>query len=284
MFSNNQAFYQLRDELEMLYDTHEATAIAHDVLHHITGLNKMQRLMNKDQALRADQEIQFINFKAKLLKGTPLQYVLGSTLFMGHDFKVNEHVLIPRPETEELVQWIISENHEHQKDLSILDVGTGSGCIPISLKLAMLNTSITSCDISNQALDVAKNNAIKLDTNINFLHLDFIKHEMWNRLPHYDIIVSNPPYIPLVEKEKLHVNVRDHEPALALFVPSEDPLIFYKSLAAFGRTHLNKKGCIYCELHVDHALETKKLFQLYGYTHVEVRKDMQGNNRMLKAY
>jgi release factor glutamine methyltransferase len=284
MFTNNLAFYQLRDELEVLYDVSEATAIAHEIMLHITGQDKMQRLMNKDHALSAEQEMEYIRIREHLLNGMPVQYAIGKSWFLGRQFTVNQDVLIPRPETEELVQWIINDNTEkHTHAWSIIDVGTGSGCIPISLKLELSKVQITSCDVSENALFIARLNAADLSADIHFIHLNFTNQESWKQLKKYDIVVSNPPYIPLAERELLHANVREYEPAIALFVPSEDPLLFYKSIAAFGKVHLNKGGTIYCELHVDYAKDTRKMFELYGYSNVIVKKDMHGNDRMLRA-
>ena len=283
MLTYNHAFYELRDEVEPLYDTNEATAIAHEVLRHITGLNKTQRLMQKDQEFTPEQLDKYTNMKGGLVHGKPLQYVLGTALFMGHDYAVNEHVLIPRPETEELVQWVISDWND-KTNSTIFDIGTGSGCIPIELKLAMPNASITACDISVNALLMAVENANNLHSDVKFKELDFMQQALWQRLPKYDVIVSNPPYIPVSEKDMLHANVKDHEPAQALFVPSEDPLVFYRHIALFGKTHLNKKGCIYCELHVNYALQVKDLFMASGYRQMEIREDMHGNMRMLKVY
>ncbi len=283
MLNYNDAFYNLLQALKEVYDEHEAAAIAHEVLEDLTGMNKMQRLMYKDELLSQVQSTRLEHMKTDLLKARPLQYVLGYAYFMGKKFKVNEHVLIPRPETEELVELIIKDTKE-KPGVTIIDIGTGSGCIPIALKAGLPQAHITACDVSPKALTVAKENASALlHTDLNFITTDFLNGDEREKLSRYDIIVSNPPYIPETEKDNLHANVREHEPHLALFAPGSDPLIFYKAIAKFGKTHLNKGGTIYCELHADHAELTGNWFRQSGYGMVQVIRDMHGNLRMLKA-
>lgn len=280
MLSYNDAFYTLRNTLTPVYDEQEAAAIAHEVMKELTGLSKLQRLSYKDNLFTTGQQQIFNTVSAELQQGRPLQYVLGYAWFMDRKLMINKDVLIPRPETEELVQWIIDDNKE--PTVAILDIGTGSGCIPISLKLALPHSSVSSCDVSNDALSIAQINAEYQDAEVNFIELDFLNEAARTRLEQYDIIVSNPPYIPDTEKESLHINVRNYEPGTALFVPGNDALLFYKAIAAFGQTHLKTNGAIYCELHVDYATDTQLVFEAQGYI-TELRKDMHGNNRMLKA-
>ncbi|MBL7719000.1 MAG: peptide chain release factor N(5)-glutamine methyltransferase [Flavipsychrobacter sp.] len=280
MLSYGDAFYQLKNALQSLYDTQEAAAIAHELLYSITGLEKMDRLMKKDELLTNGQQQAYNNGKAELLIGRPLQYVTGVAWFMGRRFRVNEQVLIPRPETEELVDWIVKDFKE-KADITILDIGTGSGCIPISLQLALPSSTVLSCDISEGAINMAKENTRAIGADVSFIKTDFLNQKMWYNFDKYDVIVSNPPYIPQKEYENMHTNVRDHEPALALFVPSDDALLFYRNIAEFANEHLNDGGTIYCELHKDHAMETEKMFKGYGYK-TELRKDMHGNDRMIK--
>jgi len=282
MLSYSKAFYELVDKLQPIYDKGEATAMAHEVLFHITGQDKLQRITNKDVEFTFAQQQDYATMLAALLIGKPLQYVTGKAWFMGKEYIVNEHVLIPRPETEELVDWIISEFGIGNLELGIMDIGSGTGCIPISLKLAMPDANVSSCDISEVATAVAKQNATTLQADVNFMQLDFLDESNWAQLGKYDIIVSNPPYIPVTEKNTLHQNVRDFEPGLALFVPDNDPLVFYKAIAAFGATHLANDGAIYCEVHADYGIQTKEMFETAGYD-TELRKDMHGNWRMIKA-
>lgn len=281
MLSYHSAFYGLKDELKEIYEASEAAAIAHEVLLVITRKDKTERLLNKNTKLTAGEQKEYDAMKEQLLKGKPLQYVTGIGWFMGDPYTVNENVLIPRPETEELVQWI-AEEYKNKK-VKILDIGTGSGCIPIALNLLLPKAAITSCDISNPALLVANENASKLGANVTLMQVDILDRAQWDKLGQYDIIVSNPPYIPESEKEQLDANVRDYEPATALFVPNEDALIFYKAIAELGQTNLNPHGNIYCELHQDLYMRTRSLFEEAGYKDVLLKKDMHGNWRMLKA-
>ncbi len=284
MLTYSQAFYQLKEQLQVLYDPNEAAAICHLFLEYVTGMGKMERLDKKDTQLTEQQQQLYDRKTNDLRKGRPIQYVTNSAWFMSREFYVDESVLIPRPETEELVQWIYEEiKNQKSKIKNVLDIGTGSGCIPISLKMTMPEMEVTTCDISNEALNVAKTNANRLNADINFLKLDFLDSAQHNNLGMYDVIVSNPPYIPAEEKERLHSNVKDFEPAIALFVPDNDALVFYRAIALFGKEHLNTGGCIYCEMDAAHAEECKLLFENAGYKNVEIRKDMHGNWRMLKA-
>ncbi len=281
MYSYAQAFQEVKTKLTVLYDEREAAAIAHEVMSHITQLSKVQRLVQKNDELTATQQQAFTDAQQALLQGIPLQYVTGIAWFMGKEFVVNNNVLIPRPETEELVQWIVNENSS--RTIDIFEVGTGSGCIPVSLKLALPDATISACDISTGALATAAANAQRLTADVQFLHADFLDTTARNKLGIFDVIVSNPPYIPFSEKERLHTNVRDNEPGIALFVPNEDALVFYKAIADFGKTHLKENGAIYCELDADHAEACKDMFEQEGYWDVTLRRDMFDNWRFLKA-
>jgi release factor glutamine methyltransferase len=283
MITYGKAFYDLKDSLQPLYDEGEATAIAHAMLEHITAESKLQRLVNKDQNFTAEQEKQFNLMKEQLQKAVPLQYIIGKAWFLNREFAVNSSVLIPRPETEELVMWIVSDCKATNTKPTILDIGTGSGCIAVSLKLELPESTVTACDVSPGAVLVARANADMLGADMSLHAIDFTNVALHDSLGKYDIIASNPPYIPYTEKEVLHPNVREHEPHVALFVPGDEPLLFYDLIADFGKTHLNANGLIYCELDRDYAVQTKALFESKGYADVEIRKDMAGNTRMLKA-
>jgi len=292
MLTYSQAFYQLKDKLQPLYEEQEAVAITHIFLEAITTLGKADRLIKKDQPFTKRQQEAYDIKTAELVSGKPIQYVTHSAWFMGRDFLVNEAVLIPRSETEELVQWVVDEWKDKEKP-RVLDVGAGSGCIGISL-FRLLSYPVVSCiDVSADALDVLETNREWVLTdeeksrhseNIRVLALDFLDEAARNKeLGRYDIIVSNPPYIPKKDKKKMHVNVTKYEPQIALFVPDNDPLVFYKAIADFGKAHLKLEGNIYCELDAPHAEECKKLFEDAGYGQVTLKKDMQGKWRMLKA-
>ncbi len=279
MLTIGSAFYRLRDSLRERYDEAEAVAIAHIVLETVTGLGRLQRLSDKDKGLDDAGAGRFSEIEAQLLTGRPLQYVLGEAPFLGRSYRVDEAVLIPRPETEELVDWIIADG----KPDTILDIGTGSGCIAVSLKLALGAASVTALDFSEAALKIAAGNAAALAAEINFRRQDFLDESAWASMPQYDLIVSNPPYIPLAERAGLDAHVRDYEPGSALFVPDADPLLFYKAIAAFGHAHLSPGGAIYCELHRDHAEATAGMFSNAGYGEVTLREDLHGAPRMLRV-
>jgi release factor glutamine methyltransferase len=216
----------------------------------------------------------------ELLLHKPVQHVLGEGWFYNMKLKINEHVLIPRPETEELVEQLILDRKSKLTDPAILDIGTGSGCIPIAIKKQLPASIVTSIDISKDALDLAKDNAAMYSTHINFIQLDFLDEKTWGSLSNFDIIISNPPYIPVHEKEKLEKHVRDFEPALALFVPDDSALIFYEKIADFGRNKLLPNGRIYLETHEDLAKQTADLFRK-DYQSVNIKKDMYGKERMV---
>ncbi len=209
----------------------------------------------------------------------PVQYVLGETEFYGLKFFVNENVLIPRPETEELIEWILNDNLNFKG--KIIDIGTGSGCIPVTLKKHFLNAEIHALDLSEKALEVAQNNAGFHQTAIQFIHTDFLKMN-FDDLPMFDIIVSNPPYIAQTEKNSMDKNVAEFEPASALFVPNENPLIFYERIIELANEKLNPNGKIYVEINQNLARETEELFK-NNFKFVELRKDISVNFRMVKA-
>ncbi len=270
-----EAQHQLKDKLTEIYDLREAANIAEWALEDITGLSRIDRLIH-DGSFTRDQEEKYGDYKARLMSATPVQYVTGYAWFMGERFKVNENVLIPRPETEELVAWINTSVTDMYP--RILDVGTGSGCIPVMLKKSIPNATLIAVDLSEDALAVARENARIHQAEINFHQADFLNERIWPLLPDMDIIVSNPPYIPLSQKDSMEKNVVDHEPHLALFVPDEDPLKFYRSILAFARQKLNPGGMIFFETHDDLAQQVADL----GGAHAEISKDLSGKDRMVK--
>ncbi len=275
------ATYFILKKLRRIYEEGEASQITDWVMEHITGSAKTERMLYKNAALTTDEETRLNNCIQRLMQHEPVQYVLNESWFCGFKFYVDKNVLIPRPETEELVEWIITNCKFPVNDLKILDIGSGSGCIPISLKRKLRETEIWSCDVSEEALLVAKRNAIALGADVKFIHLDFLDNKQWPLLPSFDIIVSNPPYIPEKDAAQMLPNVLQYEPATALFVPDNDPLVFYKAIAEFGKQHLNKGGTIYTEIHEDLGEAAMNLLQLNGYT-AKIKKDMQGKDRMIK--
>ena len=267
-------------QLQKIYSLSEATAITDWVFEKTASLKRTDILKNpqKEITVKADNLIQ--EALQELLLHKPVQYVLGEAWFYNMKLKVNEHVLIPRPETEELVEQLIKDRKSKLTDPAILDIGTGSGCIPIAIKKNLPASKVTSIDISEKAIALAKENAALYNASISFAQIDFLDESTWPSLPFFDIIISNPPYIPINEKEKLGKNVTDFEPHLALFVPNHSPLVFYQKIAAFGREHLLPGGKIYVETHEDHAKETAALFT-DKYETVMIKKDMYGKERMI---
>jgi release factor glutamine methyltransferase len=217
----------------------------------------------------------------ELLKHKPVQYVLNEAWFYKRKFFVDENVLIPRPETEELVEWIIADVGD-KENFEFLDIGTGSGSIPVSLKKELRNANVTAIDVSEKALFVARKNAKELDAEIHFKLIDFLSASEWRALLKYDIIVSNPPYIPIAEKQILAKNVTDFEPGLALFVDDNNPYIFYEKIADFAKLHLKEKGKIYIEVHEEYAKNVKGIFEKAGFIS-KIKKDIYGKERMVCA-
>jgi release factor glutamine methyltransferase len=244
--------------------------------------------MHKQSPLSPEGLTQLEQYTRELLTHKPVQYVLHEAWFCGMPFYVDEQVLIPRPETEELVEWVAENGRRQMADgsslitLKILDIGTGSGCIPVSLKKKLPQAEVYACDVSEGALTVAAKNAAAQQTDIHFLHADFLDIDTWTSLPAVDIIVSNPPYIPFHNKNSMLQNVLAYEPHLALFVPNDDALLFYDAIARFAQKQLLPGGCIFCEIHEDLGEPAKTLFESKGFT-AEVKKDFQGKDRMVKA-
>lgn len=267
-------------QLQKIYSLSEATIITDWVFEKMASLKRSDILKDPEKKISPAADVLIQNTLKELLLNKPIQYVLGEAWFYRMKIKVNEHVLIPRPETEELVEQLIKDRKSKLTDPSILDIGTGSGCIPIAIKKNLPASKLTAIDISDGALAVAKENAVLHNAHINFAVLDFLNETNWSVLGMFDIIISNPPYIPLNEKEKLDKHVTDFEPHLALFVPNNSPLIFYEKIAAFGRDHLLPNGKIYLETHEDHAKETAGLFH-NNYQTVMIKKDIYGKERMI---
>src|SRR5579859_1016670 len=279
-----QAQEGLVAQIRPLYDEREASLIADWVMEQITGLKKIDRILQKKTHLQPEKLELLKQYTGELRTGRPVQYVLHESWFMGMKLYVDEHVLIPRPETEELVQWAIGEMALHPApESAILDVGTGSGCIAIALQRQLPGTTVHACDISENALAIAKRNADANGAVINFQKVNFLDRTQWETLPPVHTIVSNPPYIPLGEKDSMARHVVDFEPHLALFVENEDPLIFYRALATFALKKQSLQGQLLVEIHEDLAQAVANLFHETGLTTIEVKKDMQGKDRIIKA-
>jgi len=294
----HEAARQLRTQLEAIYDPQEAGNIAALVLEDIGGFSPAERPAHENLVLDDAQRARLDDCAARLLRHEPVQYVLQKAWFYGLELYVNPDVLIPRPETEELVYWIVQdvkaaglpvfERAPQQADvtteLKIMDVGTGSGCIALALKKTMPLAEVWGCDKSDSALTVARRNGSTLDIRVDFQSVDFLDAAQQKHLPTVDIIVSNPPYIPESGRAEMAPNVVEHEPHGALFVPDTDALLFYRALASFGHARLHAGGALYMEVHEDHAQEVAQLFEAEGYRDVTIKKDMQGKDRMVKAH
>ncbi len=271
-----------KQKLLNLYSENEADSLLFMLFFEFTYLRKSDVILNPDQTI-SESELLKIHFAVKdLLNNKPIQYILGKTEFYGLTFKVNTDVLIPRPETEELVERIIKENNT-DNNLRILDIGTGSGCIAISLKKYLPAAEITAIDISAGALNIATKNAIENDVEITFRQIDFLDFFARDKLPDFDIIVSNPPYVRILEKEQIKKNVLDFEPDMALFVENDNPFIFYNAIAAFAKNHLQAKGKVYCEINQYLGEETADVFQKAGFKEIVLAEDINGNERILVA-
>jgi release factor glutamine methyltransferase len=272
-----------RNELSSLYEKEEIETFIAWCFEDFIGFSKTDLLVKQDKTVSESDLLKF-HFAVKDLKrGRPIQYILGKASFYGMEFIVNSNVLIPRPETEELVKRIIDDAKSHTESFSILDIGTGSGCIAVALKKNLPRCHVYALDVSEEALKVAKENALRNECEIHFIHADILDAATREKLPACTIIVSNPPYVKSSEQSSMHENVVEHEPHLALFVPDEDALVFYKAIAATGKTKLKPGGAIYVEINEALGIDTAILFQKEGYTNVQLLQDMQGKDRMIKA-
>ncbi|MDQ6890544.1 MAG: peptide chain release factor N(5)-glutamine methyltransferase [Bacteroidota bacterium] len=290
--TTEQIYKDFITSLEGIYEAREAATISDWIFENVTHLERRER-RGDSYKINNDQLLQLEVYKNELLLHKPIQYVLNEAWFYKRKFFVNEHVLIPRPETEELVSWmivdikntkdILPEQDATVAGLRILDIGTGSGCIAISVKKELNNIDVIALDVNEQALAVAKKNADHLQAKIDFVCNNFLDEATWNSFGQYDVIVSNPPYIPENEKKILSKNVTDFEPGIALFVPDNDPFIFYKKIAKFAQVHLNPSGKIYMEVHENYANKVLQIFKESNFK-TEIREDIYGKQRMLKAW
>jgi len=263
------------------YPEAEIKAFGLLLLEKITGMTRTEIRIKNDYEMTCDELEQGMNYIGQLMNFTPIQYILGETEFYDLKFKVNPSVLIPRPETEELVEWILKDLPHNPLKVKLLDIGTGSGCIAISLKKNLPNMNVSAMDISEEALKTAKENAELNQVEIQFIQADILKINKLDRK--WDVIVSNPPYIPEADKAEMQSNVTEHEPHLALFVQDDDPLLFYRKIAEFANNHLTDNGRLYFEIHKDQGENCKNLLQSLGFESVTLRKDISGNDRMICA-
>ncbi|WP_405570766.1 peptide chain release factor N(5)-glutamine methyltransferase [Winogradskyella sp. Asnod2-B02-A] len=275
-------------ELDAIYGKHEVDSFFYLCTEHYLNVPRIQLTLDPGLAITKPETDTFFKVLEDLKQQKPIQYILGETEFYGLPFKVNEHVLIPRPETEELVDLIIRTftSSAVEKSIKILDIGTGSGCIAISLAKNLPNVEVYALDISKEALKVAKQNAELNKVDINFIEasiLDNTCHSALDADSNFDVIVSNPPYVRNLEKQEIQPNVLDNEPHLALFVEDDNPLLFYKAITNFALKNLKPKGTLYFEINQYLGEETKALLTDTNFQKVELLKDLNGNDRMLKG-
>ena len=271
---------EIRDALKGFYPDSEAFSLAKMLLVEVFGFTTLELYGGKDKEFSGNHRVVLDEMLRRLQKNEPIQYIIGTENFCGLVFEVNPHVLIPRPETQELVEWIVDECRDKQT-CRLLDIGTGSGCISISLANFLPQAEVESWDISEGALQVAHRNCERNGVKVLLRQQDVLA-----AVPEgvrYDVIVSNPPYITEKEKSDMDANVLDWEPSTALFVPDEDPLLFYRKIAELGCEMLKEGGSLYFEINRAYGDETLRMLEALGYVQMELKKDSWGNDRMIKA-
>lgn len=282
-------YNELWRQLTQVYDDYEAKAIARMVYEVRFGLMPSDLFIGKDTQLSTDDQKLLAEITQRLLTGEPIQYVLDEAEFGGRTFHVEPGVLIPRPETYELCQWIMEERRgkkEEGRNTSILDIGTGSGCIACTLAAELADAEVTAWDISDDALRIATENAKRTNVHVSFEKVDVLNTSLLNRerpATGLDIIVSNPPYICNKERATMERNVLEHEPELALFVPDDDPLLFYRTIARFAAKTLNPGGALYFEINPLYVSEMQQMLSEEGFSHTEIRNDQFGKQRFTKS-
>ena len=273
-------FHEIRDALKGYYSDSEALALAKMLLVEVFGFSTLELYGGKDKEFSEKHRSVLAEMIRRLQKNEPIQYIIGIESFCGLTFEVNPNVLIPRPETQELVSWIV-EDCQVDGAVRILDIGTGSGCIPVSLAKQLPMAEVESWDISEGALGVASRNCDRNGVKVLLRQKDVLNASPEGVL--YDVIVSNPPYIADREKVDMEANVLDWEPSLALFVPDDDPLLFYRKIAQLGCDMLKEGGSLYFEINRAYGQETSLMLSELGYSRIELKKDSWGNDRMIKA-
>lgn len=268
-------------ELDGIYAKQEVTSFFYMLIAHYMDLERFILAIDPQLIITKEEERPLFDALSKLKLEQPIQYIVGSAHFMDLDFVVNENVLIPRPETEELVRWILEDIKDKAAEIKILDIGTGSGCIAISLAKNIPGAKIFALDISEKAISIAQQNAIHNGVLVEFIQENILAIE--TLAINFDIIVSNPPYVRELEKVAMNRNVLHHEPELALFVSNENPLVFYKKISQFASNNLSSSGALYFEINQYLGKETRTLLKELDFQAIELRQDMFGNDRMLKG-
>lgn len=267
-------------ELKGIFPPEEINSFFYLLSESLIGLNRLDIALEPKTEVNPKNATSFQEALGKLKTAYPIQYILGETEFRGMNLEVNEYVLIPRPETEELIAWIL-DSCPMDGTRSLIDIGTGSGCIAIGLAKELPSYMVSAVDVSEPALNLAKKNAKSHQLDISFIHQDILNTD---HLPQkYDIVVSNPPYVRESEKEQMHDNVLKHEPDLALFVSDQDPLLFYRKIAALAWDSLNPEGFLFFEINQYLSEELSELLKTFGFKNVQIKKDLYGADRMIRA-
>lgn len=278
-------------ELDAIYGKDEVASFFYLSIEFHLNVARIQLILDPEFTLTKDETDVFFTILEDLKQQKPIQYILGETEFYGLQFNVNKNVLIPRPETEELVDWILKDSKfksQNSEPIKILDIGTGSGCIAISLAKHLPEAQVFAVDISESALKIAKENADRNGVEVEFIKADILESSLWEdvalqQMGFFDIIVSNPPYVRELEKREIKPNVLDNEPHLALFVENENPLVFYKAITDFAVDKLKSNGSLYFEINQYLGQETKQLLVDAEFKDIQLKKDLNGNDRMLKG-
>jgi len=277
---------ELRDKmirkLSEIYPEKECINLVNWLFFSVAGVEKRDFSLDPGRLVEARMKTELLEKLGELMLHKPIQYITGKAYFHDLELEVGPSVLIPRPETEELVKWIYDEN-KNREGLHILDIGTGSGCIILALGRLLNKPELTGIDISQQALSIASGNAEKNGIRVDFRKMDILNETQWNELDNYDLIVSNPPYVREQEKSRMQANVLDYEPAGALFVPDNDPLLFHRAIARFSRLKLSQKGKLYIEINENLGEETIRLLKNEGFTEITLKKDFQDKDRMIRC-
>lgn len=279
----NSVINYFKDELNFIYDDSELNQILQITFYYFFNIDRASLVLDGDNVFNEEDYKKLQDVILLLKTNQPLAQIIGEWEFYGLKFIVNEHTLIPRPETEELIHLIVSENSGDDEELKILDIGTGTGCIPIALKNELKKANLTAFDVSQEALKVAKENSELNNLEVKFQQVDILNFKGLETESKYDLIVSNPPYIPLKEKKLMHKNVLDFEPGLALFVEDKEPLMFYDRISDYALINLKTNGKLYFEINENYGVATMKLLIGKGFRNVEVIKDMNDKDRIVKA-
>jgi len=287
-YKTKESFDFFCDQISAYYQPKEILSMIYMLFEEYLQMKKTDILLYPDRVISGSQLNNISRAIDDLKDYKPLQYIIGKANFFGMDFFVSPDVLIPRPETEELVQWVIDDNEsfnsgDEARELNVLDIGSSSGCISISLKKNIHSSKVSGIDINDAALSIARRNNELNNTDVDFFHFDIFNEKAWDQFPKYDIIVSNPPYIRESERQQMSRNVLDYEPSQALFVSDDDPLIFYNTIIKFSQSHLKPSGKIYFEINEAFGEKMIRLLEDNGFLGIVLKKDVNGRDRMIRG-